>query len=141
MADKARHAFGTLENIDTALANGVIDEFDILFVKDANGNPYVGWVDKDKNKVILQDKVQIVRVTELPAENGDENVVYIFNNEGYIWNTVESKCVPLAKSENLTTLETQISNIETQMSNKVDVDTVQTMIEEHSDSAIEIIEF
>ena len=37
MADKAKHAFGMLENIDTAIAAGTIDAYDILFVKDANG--------------------------------------------------------------------------------------------------------
>ena len=86
MADKSRHAFGMLENIDKAIAAGSIDEYDILFVKDANGNPYIGWIDKDGQKIILQDKVQIVRVDELPTADGDENVVYIYNNECYILN-------------------------------------------------------
>lgn len=55
MANKAKHAFGMLENIDTALSNGAIDSYDILFVKDANGKPYVGWIDKEGNKVICDD--------------------------------------------------------------------------------------
>ena len=54
MADRAKHAFGTLENIDQALSKGLIDSYDILFVKDANGKPYVGWIDKDGNKVICE---------------------------------------------------------------------------------------
>ena len=52
--DKSKHAFGMLENIDQALSNGVINAYDILFVKDVNGKPYVGWVDKDGNKVICK---------------------------------------------------------------------------------------
>ena len=141
MAEKARHAFGMLENIDSAIASGTINEYDILFVKDAEGNPYVGWIDKDGNKVILEDKVQIVRVEELPTENGDENVVYIHNNEGYIWDTVNSKCIPMSKSADLAALETQVTNLSTQMENKVDADSVQSMIKEQVDSAYEIIEF
>ena len=56
MAERAKHAFGMLENIDSALSKGTIDAYDILFVKDAEGKPYVGWIDKDGNKVICQDK-------------------------------------------------------------------------------------
>ena len=55
MAERAKHAFGTLERIDEALSSGVIDAYDILFVKDANGKPYVGWIDKDGNKVIVEE--------------------------------------------------------------------------------------
>ena len=138
---KARHAFGMLENVDNALSNGDIDAYDILFVKDANGNPYIGWVDKEGRKVILEDKVQVLRVNELPTSNGDENVVYVYNNEGYIWDSVNSECVPMSKSADLTALETQVSDLSTQMENKVDATTVQNMIKEQVDSAYEIIEF
>lgn len=139
--DKARHAFGTLERIDEAIANKLIDSYDILFVKDAEGKPHVGWIDKDGNKVILEDNAQIVRVEALPTENGDANVVYIYNNEGYIWDAVNSKCVPMAKSSDLTALETQVSSLETQIGNKVDATTVQQMINTTIEFANEIIEF
>ncbi len=135
MADRARHAFGTLEKIDDALSAGTIDSFDILFVKDANGNPYVGWIDKEGNKVIAQGKTQIIRVDELPTADGDENVVYIYNNEGYIWDGTQ--CVSLSKSANLTALETQVSTLETQMSGKVDAATVQTMVDTAVEAAVE----
>lgn len=58
--NKAKHAFGMLENIDEALSLGKIDRYDILFVKDENGKPYVGWIDKDGNKVICDsDEVDL----------------------------------------------------------------------------------
>ena len=141
MADRARHAFGMLENIDSAISAGTIDAFDILFVKDANGNPYVGWIDKGGNKVILEDKTQVVRIDELPASDGDANVVYIYNNEGYIWDG--TKCVSLAKSANLTTLENQVSNLETRVNTKVDANTVQSMINTaiEDSSGGEVVEF
>ena len=56
---KAKHAFGTLENIDSALSNGKIDAYDILFVKNADGKPFVGWIDKDGNKVIVDDSAEL----------------------------------------------------------------------------------
>ena len=146
--DRARHAFGSLENIDTALSNGLIDAYDILFVKDANGKPYVGWIDKEGQKVIVQNEEQIIRVDELPTANGDENVVYIYNNECYVWDG--DKCVSTCKPADLSELEAELktkANVEevTELSNqiakKVDAETVQTMIEEHSESAIEVVEF
>lgn len=62
MAEKARHAFGALENIDSALSSGAIDAYDILFVKDANGKPYVGWIDKDGQKVIVEDSAELAEL-------------------------------------------------------------------------------
>lgn len=140
MADKSKHAFGALERIDDALVAGTIDNYDILFVKDANGKPYVGWIDSKGQKVIIEDKAQVVRVDELPTANGDESVVYIYNNECYVWNGTQ--CVSISKSADLTTLETQVSNIQTQMEDKVDAATVQSMINAAvDDSSSEVVEF
>lgn len=62
--NRARHAFGALENIDQALSVGKIDSYDILFVKDAEGKPYVGWIDKDGNKVICDDSAKFTELLE-----------------------------------------------------------------------------
>ena len=62
MAEKAKHAFGALENIDSALSAGKIDAYDILFVKDSNGKPYVGWIDKDGNKVVVDDSKELTEL-------------------------------------------------------------------------------
>ena len=137
---RARHAFGTLENIDAALANGTIDSYDILFVKDANGKPYVGWIDKEGNKIICQEeeKVIVVEGESLP-ETGVEGKIYIFNEEGYFWNGTEF--VNLCKPTDVTSLETQVVKLETEMEQKVDAATVKTMIEDHTESLIEVVEF
>lgn len=140
MADKARHAFGTLERIDDALSAGTIDAYDILFVKDADGKPYVGWIDKEGNKVIVQEEEKIIVVEgESLPESGEEGKVYIFGDEGYFWNGTEFKS--LSKSTDLTTLETQVNELETQLETKVDATTVETMIKEYSESVIEVVEF
>lgn len=142
MADKARHAFGSSENLSAALNSGAIDQFDILFL-DGETEPKVGWVDKQGVIRIVEDKVQVVRVEELPTSDGDENVIYVYNNEGYIWDTVDSQCIPMSKSADLTAIETQISSLETQIGNKIDADSVQSMIDIAIEEAIsiEVVEF
>lgn len=137
---RARHAFGALENIDKALAKGDIDSFDILFVKDANGKPFVGWIDKEGNKIICQEeeKVIVVEGESLP-ETGVEGKIYIFNEDGYFWNGTEF--VNLCKPTDVTSLETQVADLGTEMKQKVDAATVETMIKEYSDSLIEVVEF
>ena len=140
MADKARHAFGALEKVDSALQSGAIDSFDILFLKDANGKPYVGWIDKEGNKVIVEETEKVVTVEgESLPESGEEGKIYIFGEDGYFWNGTEF--INLCKPTDVSTLETQISELGTEMEQKVDAKTVQTMIEEYSESAFEVIEF
>lgn len=132
MANKVKFAFGTLENVDSAIAAGTVDSYDVLLLKDADGKPYIGWVDKDGNKVICEDDEKIIRVSELPTSDGDENVIYIYNNEGYIWNGTE--CVAISKSADLSALEKEIDT-------KVTAEEVKTMIKESGDSFVEIVEF
>lgn len=79
MAEKARHAFGALENVDSAISSGKIDSFDILFVKDANGKPYVGWVDSQGKKVIVDNKTDLSGIeaelaTKVDADEVDTKV-------------------------------------------------------------------
>lgn len=75
MAEKARHAFGALENVDSAISSGKIDSFDILFVKDANGKPYVGWVDSEGQKVIVDNETDLSGIeAELATKVGADEV-------------------------------------------------------------------
>lgn len=121
MAMKAKHAFGMLENIDSALSRGDIDSYDILFVKNADGKPFVGWIDKEGNKVICDDSVELAALEAAIATKVDAE-------------EVEAAIATKADASNVEALETQIKT-------KVDAETVQAMIEEHSESAIEVIEF
>ena len=134
MAMKAKHAFGNSSGIESAKQANKINNFDILFL-DGDTEPKVGWIDSKGITRIAQGKTQIVRVDELPATDGDGNVVYIYNNEGYIWDGTQ--CVSLSKSADLTALETQVSTLETQISGKVDAATVQTMVDTAVEAAIE----
>ena len=77
---KSRHAFGSEANVDSALDQGLIDAYDILFLKEGK----IGWIDANGNKVILDDKEQVITVESLP-EVGKVNTVYICNSKLYFW--------------------------------------------------------
>lgn len=136
MADsnRARHAFGSSSSIEEAKQANKIDAFDILFLDGDTNNPKIGWLDSQGNTVIVQDKEQIIRVDELPTTDGDENVVYIYNNEGYTWDGTQ--CVPLAKTADLSALEAEIAT-------KISADEVDAKIETAISEAVsvEVVEF
>lgn len=46
MADRAKHAFGNLADVQSALKAGKINAYDILFL-DGDTEPKVGWIDKN----------------------------------------------------------------------------------------------
>ena len=80
---KSKHAFGAEANIDNALKQGLVDAYDILFLTDGEEHK-IGWIDKDGNKVILEDKKQVKSVEILP-EAGDAETVYICDQKFYFW--------------------------------------------------------
>lgn len=81
---KSRHAFGSEAGVDQAIANGLIDAYDILFLSEGK----IGWLDKDGNKVILEDKTGVVSVGSLNSlpEVGNDETVYICDSKLYVWN-------------------------------------------------------
>ena len=121
MAMKAKHAFGALENIDSAISAGKIDAYDILFVKDANGKPYVGWVDKDGNKVVVDDSAEFAALEAelLTKANADEV------------EALGSQIATKADASEVESLETELKTkasaeeVEAKLATKVDAETVQ----------------
>jgi hypothetical protein len=114
MTMKAKHAFGALERVDSSIANGTLDAFDVLFVKDANGKPYVGWVDKDGNKVIVDNEVDLSGVeadiselegqiaTKIGAEEVDSKINTAVTDSVASANAYTDKMVEAAMGEHLT---------------------------------------
>ena len=65
---RSRHAFGSEANIETALANGLIDEHDILFLDEKK----IGWIDKNGNPVIVESGIAEPAVdAKIEAANGE----------------------------------------------------------------------
>lgn len=54
MADKAKHAYGSRKNLPNAIAEGIVDSYDVLFLNGEDESPAIGWVDKDGNPVIVE---------------------------------------------------------------------------------------
>lgn len=83
---RSRHAFGNEADIDDALLKKKIDQHDILFLTTADGKHKIGWIDKDGNKIILDDHdtKQVILVEELP-EAGENEVLYIYDSKFYYW--------------------------------------------------------
>jgi hypothetical protein len=124
MAERAKHAFGALENVDSAISSGKIDAFDILFVKDADGKPYVGWVDSKGQKVICDNQTDL---------SGVEAELATKANVGDV-EALESQIATKANASDITELEAEVAT-------KVDAATVKTMIDEATVGVIEVVEF
>lgn len=131
MATKVRHVYGALANVDNALTESKIDAYDILLVKDAKGNPVVGWIDAEGQKCIV-DTQNVVKVEEesLPS-SGVEGKIYIYKDEAYFWDGSEFK--PLTKSADVSELEAQIKT-------KCDEAKVLELIEQAAESTVDIVE-
>jgi len=58
MADeilRSRHAFGSSQNLESAISAGKIDAYDILFL-DSDTDPKIGWLDKNGDLVLVKDE-------------------------------------------------------------------------------------
>ncbi len=64
MANKAKHAFGSVDQVEQALADGKINAYDILFLGDDSENAQIGWIDKNGNPIILQAKTEVAEKIE-----------------------------------------------------------------------------
>lgn len=124
MANLARHAFGKTENLQNALSSGTIDAYDILFL-DGDTEPKIGWITKDGEAVIVESKDNVAVVEALP-ESGEEGVIYIFNDEGYVWTGTEF--VTISKSTDLSALEAEIATKIT--ASEVDVKISQATVDD-----------
>ena len=129
--ERARHAFGSSQNLEAAKQANKIDAYDILFL-DGDTEPKVGWLDANgETKIVDTNKVIVVEGESLP-ETGVEGKIYIFGEDGYFWNGAEfvNLCKP-----------TDVSALEEEIATKVTAEEVKTMIKESEDSSVEIVEF
>lgn len=145
-AMKAKHAFGALERVDESIKSGVIDAYDILFVKNAEGKPYVGWVDKDGNKVVVSNDEEIAKLeTELTAKANAEDVETKLAEKANVAE-VEAAIATKADAETVKTLETELANkvsaeevdakVESAVAEKVE-DAVKAEVEATVETAVE----
>lgn len=128
---KSKHAFGSEANVDNALSQGLIDAYDILFLSEGK----IGWIDKNGEKVILQDKQQVKVVTELPRP-GDAETIYIYNSMMYIWNGSDYTSPSVEGGIDENTVDQKIGNAVQEVS-----DAANAYTDSQIDAALEVVEF
>ena len=134
MAEKTRIAFGSEDRIANALKDNLINAYDIVCLDEKK----IGWIDKDGNAVIVEGEQYVLPVQELPTVDGKSNVIYIYNNKGYIWDG--TKCVPMSQDAEVVTLTQDVATLQQEMNTKVDEKTVDAKIAE-AISGFEVVEF
>ena len=120
---KAKHAFGNSNSIEAAKQANKIDAFDILFL-DGDTDPKIGWLDAQGNTVIVPNKTDLSGVEAELATKANASDV----------ETLESQIATKVDSA-------EIAELEAKVAKKADVETVQSMINEATASAIEVVEF
>lgn len=108
MADKAKFAYGSLANLDAAISAGKIDEFDLLCLVD-NGVARIGWLDRNKQPVLVDTEPRVVSVDVLP-EVGEPGIIYIVGEIVYIY--AGGKFVAISESTDLTALKEHVEVFE-----------------------------
>lgn len=79
---KSRHAFGSEVNIESALASGAIDAYDILFLNEGK----LCWIDRNGNIVIPEfNEKEIIDVEVLP-EVGEPGKLFVCEGKLHLWN-------------------------------------------------------
>lgn len=101
---KAKHAFGSRQNLEAALRSGAVDAYDILFLSSENEKPAIGWIDKNGNPIIVEcDTVELEnQIAELESElttkaNAEEIA------------ELESELAKKAGTEEVSQLETELA--------------------------------
>ena len=128
MADKAKHAYGSRAKLSEAIAQGLVDAYDLLFLNGEDETPAIGWVAKDGTPIVLS-----------PADDLAEAEAKL-----------EGELATKANAEDVETLGSQIAakadssdveDLAAEVAKKVDVETVQSMIDEATVGVVEVVEF
>lgn len=128
---RSKHAFGSEANVDNALAQGLIDAYDILFLSEGK----IGWIDKDGNKVIPEAKKQVLTVESLP-EVGDSETIYIYESKFYLWNGSDYTSPSVEGGVDETVVDSKIDTAVQEVTDSANAYTDQQIAE-----AIAVVEF
>lgn len=107
MAERAKHAHGSRKNLDVAIANGIVNEYDVLFLSGEDEAPAMGWLDKNGNKILIDPAAE---VSKLETQ-------------------VDEKLATKATAE-------QVSQIETKLATKADATEVDSKIEKSAQDTV-----
>lgn len=110
---RSRHAFGDLENLDYAIQQDMVDEFDILFMKDKNGKAVIGWIEKDGTPILVTDeKADLSKV-----EAGLVEVNAEVDTLGASVETLEVKVDTKANVEDVKAVNVKVDGLDSEIDN------------------------
>lgn len=92
--DNSRHVFGSESDVDLAIAQGIIDAYDVLFLSDGR----VGWVDRNGSKVITKPGDLVVS-QPTPPEN--THMLWVDTNDESNDDSDEDDAIALATETGL----------------------------------------
>lgn len=158
MADKAKFAYGSLAGLQSALDSGKVDAFDLLCLID-EGVARIGWVDKSGQPQIVSVPEDDVLLVDALPETGKLGIIYIMGEVAYLWTgtqfVVISESTDLTETkdkiaaletqdaafeERTSSVEAQVSDLETEMATKVTAEEVVSIIE-NSAISVKVTEF
>lgn len=96
MANKAKHAFGNLSDVQNALAAGKINAYDILFL-DGDTSPKVGWIDRNGVFRLVENEADFSELEKVIASKA--NISDVKALEGQIATKVDSNEVDVKINE------------------------------------------
>lgn len=120
MAMKAKHAFGSLADVQKALDLGKIDNYDILFL-DGDTEPKIGWIDAKGEFRLVKNEADFSELEEIISKKADAE-------------EVETE---LSKKANVSDVEAAISEATTETKAYTD-GKVEAAINEHMVKKFEI---
>lgn len=80
MAMKAKHAFGSLADVEKALQDGKINSYDILFL-DGDTEPKIGWIDKNGVFRLVENEADFSELEAIIATKANASDVEALETE------------------------------------------------------------
>ena len=109
----SRIAFGSEYGVDDAIKAGLIDKFDLLFLKEGK----IGWIDENYEKILLDNTKQVLFVDALP-ETGENKTMYVYDDDLYLWDG-ERFVSPTADSVSEDTVDSKIKDVRNDLTNEI----------------------
>lgn len=140
MAERAKHAHGSRKNLANAIANGVVNEYDVLFLSGEGESNAIGWVSKDGEAIII-DPVAEVSKLEADLETELANKISVEEVDAKIDGAVTEKVETVVTEKVTEKVETVVNEkVETVITEKVDTvvnEKVETLVTEKVTEKVE----
>ena len=123
---KAKHAFGSLADVEKALLAGKIDKYDILFL-DGDTEPKIGWIDAKG----------VFRLVEHESDFSELEAVIAKKANAEDVEALEGQVAAKADATEVEAIEGQVATLEGQIATKADTADVEAKIDEAAQNTVD----